>query len=72
MRSLESFNTLMPSNQSSTTTTSSTIRQITETELEFKSKLFAKNLTNTIHNIANEPSIGFYRIEVSFQQQAQN
>jgi hypothetical protein len=57
MRSLESFENFMP------TTTNS--KQMTETDIEFKSKLFAKDLTETIYNIANEPSIGFYRIEVN-------
>jgi hypothetical protein len=58
MRSLESFENFMP-----TTTTNS--KQMTQTDIEFKSKLFAKDLTETIYNIANEPSIGFYRIEVN-------
>ena len=58
MRSLESFENFI--------STASKQPQMTETEIEFKSKLFAKNLTDTIHNIANEPSIGFYRIEVFF------
>jgi hypothetical protein len=36
-----------------------------ETEIDFKSRIFAKTLTDAIHNVANEPSLGFYRIEVS-------
>ncbi len=35
-----------------------------ETEVEFKSRIFAKTLTEAVHNVANEPSLGFYRIEV--------
>ena len=57
MRSLESFENFMPSTNS---------KHMTETDIEFKSKIFAKNLTDTVHSIANEPSIGFYRIEVGF------
>ena len=55
MRSLDSFENFMPTSNS---------KQMTETDIEFKSKILAKDLTETIHNIANEPSIGFYRIEV--------
>lgn len=69
MRSLENFEKLVASNAQFTgnTNTASSFNNnsIPESELEFKSKVFAKGLTDTIHSVANEPSLGFYRIEVT-------
>ena len=56
MRSLENFERLR----------SPTISySVIETETEYRAKNFAKALSESIHATSNEPSLGFYRIEVT-------
>jgi hypothetical protein len=61
MRGLESFDKLIPSNT-----------KMVETEIEFRSKLFSKHLTDTLQSVSNEPSLGFYRIEEHIHKSIQS
>lgn len=61
MRALENFDKIIPSNT-----------KMVETEIEFRSKIFSKHLTDTLQSVSNEPSLGFYRIEEHIHKSIQN
>lgn len=62
MNSLESFVKFIPSaNNVNINVTNSPVL----TDLESKAKKFTNNLNDALYETSNEPSLGFYRIQVS-------
>jgi len=62
MNSLESFVKFIPSsnNASIVLTNSSSIL----TDMEVKARKFSSGLNESMYEVSNEPSLGFYRIQV--------
>lgn len=61
MNSLESFVKYIPSaNNASINTVNSQIL----TDMEAKARRFTNNLNDVLYETSNEPSLGFYRIQV--------
>lgn len=65
MNSLESFAKFIPAANNSIIITNSPTSLIL-TDVESKSRRFTASLNESLYEVSNEPSIGFYRIQVGF------
>ena len=67
MNSLEGFVKFIPSaNQASLSIGSPSTTPVILTDMESKARKLTNNLTDVLYEISNEPSLGFYRIQVDF------
>jgi hypothetical protein len=63
MNSLESFAKFIPATNNSLIIASATASAIL-TDSELKARRFTSGLNDSLYELANEPSIGFFRIQV--------
>ena len=64
MNSLESFVKYMPNANNISITNSPPVNSSILTDMEVKARRFTNNLNDVLYETANEPSLGFYRIQV--------
>jgi hypothetical protein len=65
MNSLESFVKFIPSTNNAVITLTNASPVLTD--MEAKARKLTNSLTEVLYEVSNEPSLGFYRIQVSFK-----
>lgn len=65
MNSLENFVKFIPSSTNPSLTVAMANANIL-TDIESKSRKYINGLNDTLYEVSNEPSLGFYRIQVNF------
>ena len=66
MNSLEGFVKFIPSSNTASLTVNNTSPNVQPilTDMELKAKKLTSSLNDVLYEVSNEPSLGFYRIQV--------